>query len=108
MTQPQVPRTHARQSRSHSGLWVAVAVLLAASLVAVLWVPFYDRITPTLADFPFFYWYQLLWIPIVAVLGALAYMLTRRAERDREIVTRPHAGPATAAPPANPGQEEAN
>jgi hypothetical protein len=105
MAQPQVSRTHARQPRSRSGLWVAVAVLLAAALVAVLWVPFYDRTTPTLADFPFFYWYQLLWVPIVAVLGGLAYALTRRAERDSEIVTRPHAGPATDAPPANPGQE---
>jgi hypothetical protein len=100
MAQPEVSRTPARQRRTHPVLWVIVAVLLAAALVAVLWVPFYDSTTPTLADFPFFYWYQLLWIPIVAILGALAYLVTRRAQRDTGIVTRPHTGPAGS------GQEE--
>jgi Protein of unknown function (DUF3311) len=100
MSQPQVSRTHARQPRSHPAIWVMVTVLLAAALVAVLWVPFYDRTTPTLANFPFFYWYQLLWVPIVAILGGLAYVLTRSAQRGSGIVTRPHASPA------GPGQEE--
>ncbi|HEY2443076.1 MAG TPA: DUF3311 domain-containing protein [Streptosporangiaceae bacterium] len=61
--------------------WAAVTVLLLASLVGMLWVPFYARTTPKLGDFPFFYWYQLLWVPIVAILSWLAYLLTRRGER---------------------------
>jgi hypothetical protein len=31
--------------------------------------------------FPFFYWYQLMWVPIVAILAAVAYLLSRRAQR---------------------------
>jgi hypothetical protein len=105
MAQPQEPRTPTRPPRSHLALWVTAAVLLAASLVAVLWVPFYNSTTPTLADFPFFYWYQLLWIPVVAILGTLAYAVTRAAERGSAVST-PLSGPAAAAPPqAGPGEE---
>jgi hypothetical protein len=28
---------------------------------------------PTLLGFPFFYWYQLLWVPITALLTWVAY-----------------------------------
>jgi Protein of unknown function (DUF3311) len=82
MTEPRSESTPARRSlRRHPGTLVLIAVLLAASLVATLWVPFYNRLTPMWGDFPFFYWYQLIWIPIVGVLSWLAYMLTRRTER---------------------------
>ncbi|HVZ91859.1 MAG TPA: DUF3311 domain-containing protein [Rhizomicrobium sp.] len=53
--------------------------LLAAPFVAMLAVPSYNRIDPQLAGVPFFYWYQLLWIG----LGALLLALVRRAERRR-------------------------
>ena len=73
--------------------WIAITVLLLAPLVGTLWVPFYARTTPKLGDFPFFYWYQLIWVPIVALLSWLAYLLIRG---------RPAAPgtAATAAPPA--------
>jgi hypothetical protein len=29
--------------------------------VALLWVPFYNRIEPELFGIPFFYWYQTVW-----------------------------------------------
>ena len=44
-------------------------------------MPFYNHLTPTLGDFPFFYWYQLMWVPIVAILAAIAYLLSRLAQR---------------------------
>jgi hypothetical protein len=68
MGQPNPPR-------KRTVTWIAIAVLLLASLVGMLWVPFYARATPKLGDFPFFYWYQLIWVPIVAVLTWLAYLL---------------------------------
>ncbi len=42
-------------------------LLLLVPFLGVLWVPFYNRAEPSLAGIPFFYWYQLVWI----VLGAL-------------------------------------
>jgi membrane protein implicated in regulation of membrane protease activity len=56
-------------------IWAAITILLLAALVGTLWVPFYARSTPKLGDFPFFYWYQLIWVPIVAILSWLAYLL---------------------------------
>ena len=42
--------------------WHWSRILLLIPFVAVLWVPFYNRAEPSLAGFPFFYWYQLLWV----------------------------------------------
>ena len=63
--------------RTRTGVWIVIAILLLASVVATLWVPFYAHANPTLGGFPFFYWYQLIWIPIVAILAWLAYLLTK-------------------------------
>jgi hypothetical protein len=41
-------------------------------------VPLYARTGPRLGAFPFFYWYQLAWIPLVAILGAVSYLLVRK------------------------------
>ena len=71
-----------RAPRRHAGTWIVIVVLLAASLIGTLWVPFYNRLTPMLGDFPFFYWYQLMWVPIVAILSAVAYLLSRLGERN--------------------------
>jgi hypothetical protein len=99
MAQSRSHRSEARGARAHAGTWTVVAVLLAAAVVGTLWVPFYNRSTPALGGFPFYYWYQLLWIPIVAVLSGLSYVLVKRTER------RP-AGPASPTAPPNPGQGE--
>jgi membrane protein implicated in regulation of membrane protease activity len=64
--------------KSHSPItWAVITILLLAALVGTLWVPFYARTTPKIGDFPFFYWYQLLWVPIVAVLSWVCYLLIR-------------------------------
>lgn len=54
--------------------------LLLLPCIAVLWTPLYNRLTPEIAGIPFFYWYQLLWIPFGSVL---LFILNRisRAER---------------------------
>lgn len=53
--------------------------LLLLPYTAILWVPFYNRATPAIAGIPFFYWYQLLWIP----LGSLLLFLVYRADHAR-------------------------
>ncbi|HLX48477.1 MAG TPA: DUF3311 domain-containing protein [Streptosporangiaceae bacterium] len=58
-----------------------VAVLLIAAIIGTLWVPFYARSMPKLGDFPFFYWYQIILVPAVAVLCWICYLLLRRILR---------------------------
>jgi hypothetical protein len=52
---------------------MAMKFLLAIPFIGLLWVPFYDRAEPSLLGFPFFYWYQLLWVPVTALLIWLVY-----------------------------------
>jgi uncharacterized membrane protein len=50
-----------------------VRLLLLVPFVAILWVPSYNTVSPMLFGVPFFYWYQLLWIPLAAVLIGIVY-----------------------------------
>jgi hypothetical protein len=56
------------------GWW---ALLLLAPFVALLWVPFYNSSEPTFLGFPFFYWYQFLWVPVTSILIFIVYLKTR-------------------------------
>ena len=58
-----------------------VGVLLLIPIVGPLLVTTYARETPTLAGFPFFYWFQFLWILISAAITGLAYLLVVRHKR---------------------------
>jgi len=50
-------------------------LLLIIPFIAVLWVPWYNSIEPSWIGVPFFYWYQLLWILIGAVIIGIVYRL---------------------------------
>jgi hypothetical protein len=63
----------ADEARSKRRRFRPVHLLLAIPFIAELWVPFYNLREPTLAGVPFFYWYQLLWIVVAAVLLAIVY-----------------------------------
>ena len=52
-------------------------LLLLIPYIGLLWVPFYNRLTPDLFGFPFFYWYQLLFVPITALLIYIVYRQVR-------------------------------
>jgi len=47
--------------------------LLLLPFIGLLWVPFYNHADPELWGFPFFYWYQLLWVPITVALILIVY-----------------------------------
>jgi hypothetical protein len=66
-----------RTSRQRSGSRFAWYLLLVVQFVAVLWPPFYNTADPYWHGVPFFYWYQLLWVLIGAVLTAVVYFATR-------------------------------
>ncbi len=61
----------------------AAGVLLAVAIIVPLWVSSYAKATPKLWGFPFFYWYQLMWVFIGAGLVSTAYVLVRSEERKR-------------------------
>jgi Protein of unknown function (DUF3311) len=63
------------QSTKRSG-WSWWYLLLLVQFVFLLCVPSYNRIDPTLIGIPFFYWYQLLWVIISAILTAIVYFAT--------------------------------
>ncbi|MEU6852588.1 DUF3311 domain-containing protein [Actinacidiphila alni] len=63
---------------------VIAGLCLLAPFVALLWVDSYSRITPTFIGIPFFYWYQMAWVPVAALLTYIAYVLVRREERQRK------------------------
>jgi hypothetical protein len=64
-----------RQDKSNSG-WSWWYLLFLIQLLAVVWPPFYNKIEPTWIGIPFFYWYQLLWVIIGAILTAIVYFAT--------------------------------
>ena len=72
-------RGHSATQGMHRVQWRrAWYLLLALPYVGLLWPPWYTRTEPELWGFPFFYWYQFLWVPISALLTGVAYQATRR------------------------------
>jgi hypothetical protein len=56
-------------------------VLLAAGIVVPLLVWTYAKEKPRLWGFPFFFWYQLLWVLIAGACAFGAYLLIERGGR---------------------------
>ena len=57
-----------------------VYLLLLIPYVAMLWVPSYNSAAPELAGIPFFYWYQMLWIVLGALILLPAYYSVTRGD----------------------------
>ena len=47
---------------ANKGLLALAGVLLAIPIIALLWVSSYAKDDPELGGFPFFFWYQFLWV----------------------------------------------
>ncbi|MEV4556063.1 DUF3311 domain-containing protein [Kitasatospora sp. NPDC049285] len=73
---------------------VLAGLSLLVPIVAMLWVPSYTKTAPELGGIPFFYWYQLLWVPVSAVFTGAAYLLIRRDEAARRAASTAFALPA--------------
>jgi hypothetical protein len=57
--------------------WSAALWLLLIPYIGLLWVPFYNFREPAFLGFPFFYWYQLAWVPLTSFLIWIAYRSVR-------------------------------
>jgi hypothetical protein len=55
--------------------------LLLVPLIGVLIPPIYNQAEPELIGIPFFYWYQLAWVPISVAITAIVYRKTKTPRR---------------------------
>ncbi len=69
-----------RSTRNPGVYWI-VGVLLLIAIVMPLLVPLYAKEEPTFVGFPFFFWYQFLWIPLAALITTICYRIVSRQER---------------------------
>jgi hypothetical protein len=53
--------------------WTPLWFLLLLPYLGLLFAGLYNKAAPDLFGFPFFYWYQLLWVPITSVLIYIVY-----------------------------------
>ena len=60
---------------AHARWWY---LLLLIPFVALLWVPFYNRLDPVIFGIPFFYWYQFVWV----ILTSLVILFVDSCTRD--------------------------
>ena len=98
MTQPSDTPATSGRSRSpvaaHPVTSAIIAILVLASIFFALYVPLYASATPKVGDFPFFYFYLLIYMPVLGVVMWIVITLQRRL---RPGVPRPGAeGPAGA------------
>lgn len=64
---------------TNKGLLVAAGVCLVIPLIALMWVGSYAKETPRLWGFPFFFWYQFLWVILCSALTYAAHRLVLAA-----------------------------
>jgi hypothetical protein len=68
---------------ANKGLLALAGVLLAIPVVALMLVDTYARKEPVLAGFPFFIWYQFLWVFLCSGLTYTAYRIVQKARPHR-------------------------
>jgi hypothetical protein len=79
------------------GPYITAGLLLAIGIVMPLLVPMYAHRSPELWGLPFFYWYQLLWVPMESLLVWITYLIVRREDRRRRAAVRGDRTDATEA-----------
>jgi hypothetical protein len=80
-------------------LLAIAAVLLAIPIIALLWVGSYAKPGPSFAGFPFFVWYQFLWVFLCSAMTYGAYRLVVAARPHR-----PMTGPGASGTPTRDGE----
>ena len=76
----------------NKALMTVACLFLALPIVALLWVSSYARVEPTLAGFPFFIWYQFLWVFLCAACTWAAHRTVLIARPRRPRFTRAAGG----------------
>lgn len=84
MSSPDVPT----RAPARPGPYIITGILLTIAVVVPLLVPAYSVAEPRLAGMPFFYWYQMMWIPVTAGLVGTSYWLVGKEDRRRREAVR--------------------
>jgi hypothetical protein len=84
------PAPPAKSPAKRPSTVAVVGILLTIAIMGSLWVPLFARSQPQLKGFPFFYWYQLILVPVTSLLCWICYLLLR---------TKPRRGASTRGAP---------
>ena len=63
------------QKKEKASWWY---LLFVVQYAVVLWPPLYNKADPAVLGIPFFYWFQLAWVLVSAVITAVVYFATRK------------------------------
>ena len=59
-------------------------LILILPFIGLLWVPFYNKADPELWGFPFFYWYQFIWVFVTSFLIWIVYQGEKKASGEKK------------------------
>ncbi len=79
MSQQNLSPVNERAERTPGWSWWYLLFII--QFIAVIWPPFYNSVEPSWLGIPFFYWYQMLWVIIGAILTAIVYFATDAEHR---------------------------
>src|SRR6266568_7948279 len=80
MTQPAARTSGGSRSpvAAHPVTSAIIAILILASIFFAVYVPLYASATPMVGDFPFFYFYLLIYMPVLGVVMWIVITLQKR------------------------------
>jgi hypothetical protein len=85
---------------------IAVTLILITAIVVPLLTSTYARVEPRLFGFPFFYWYQFLWVFLAAGACWLSLVLLQRENRQHRARRHTTLTEPTGPPPGDPSAGE--
>src|SRR5215472_12152148 len=65
---PKTPGGSRSPVAAHPVTSAVIAILILASIFFAVWVPLYASATPKIGDFPFFYAYLLIYMPVLGIV----------------------------------------
>jgi hypothetical protein len=77
---------------AHPVTSAAIAILVIAAIFFSLYVPLYARATPKVGDFPFFYFYLIVYMPVVGIVLWIVITLQKRLAPPRSGPDGPAGG----------------
>jgi membrane protein implicated in regulation of membrane protease activity len=78
---PKIPAGSRSRVAAHPVTSAIIAILIFVSIFFAVWVPLYASDTPKIGDFPFFYAYLLIYMPVLGIVMWIVITLQARLRR---------------------------